>query len=270
MYIKQADQVICGSKPMVIDINNVAQYYYNLKDGNWDISDVKLALPHKSICLFYKQPQYINVEGKMLDVPERKDLVILGAMDDSDLEFHFFMNEFSLDTPICSIKMQVDKSHQIINNGKKSILVKPNNSYVEKMEEFGIPQKDLTTLTFNSIGVLEYFFRFYNCSNVSVKKITTSEKLIKANKRRGGITLEKYHVLEIGNNKITVNYKNTDKTGSRNAMHLCRGHFKHYSEKKPLLGKSTGTYFWNSHVRGDKKYGATKKDYKMGAVNVVS
>lgn len=35
------------------------------------------------------------------------------------------------------------------------------------------------------------------------------------------------------------------------------------SEKKPLFGKYTGTYWWNSQVRGDIKTGIIDKDYSL-------
>ena len=46
-------------------------------------------------------------------------------------------------------------------------------------------------------------------------------------------------------------------------LHLCRGHFKTYTEEKPLLGRFTGRYWWQPHARGDKTKGVVMKDYEV-------
>ena len=41
----------------------------------------------------------------------------------------------------------------------------------------------------------------------------------------------------------------------------CRGHFKRYTEDKPLFGRYTGLYWWQPHIRGADRSGAVIKDY---------
>lgn len=50
-----------------------------------------------------------------------------------------------------------------------------------------------------------------------------------------------------------------------NRIHLCRGHFKTYTEDAPLFGKFTGRYWWQPSVRGRNKDGVVMKDYKVEA-----
>lgn len=45
--------------------------------------------------------------------------------------------------------------------------------------------------------------------------------------------------------------------------HICRGHFKTYTEEKPLFGSITGTYWWANQVRGSKERGEVKKRYQV-------
>ena len=52
-------------------------------------------------------------------------------------------------------------------------------------------------------------------------------------------------------------------TDNTTRLHLCRGHFKTYTEDKPLLGKFTGRYWWQPHARGDKSQGVVMKDYEV-------
>ena len=46
-------------------------------------------------------------------------------------------------------------------------------------------------------------------------------------------------------------------------MHLCRGHFKTFSEEAPLFGKFTGTYWWEPQLRGDASRGRLDKEYRV-------
>ena len=52
-------------------------------------------------------------------------------------------------------------------------------------------------------------------------------------------------------------------TDNTTRLHLCRGHFKTYTEEKPLLGRFTGRYWWQPHARGDKSQGVVMKDYEV-------
>jgi hypothetical protein len=49
----------------------------------------------------------------------------------------------------------------------------------------------------------------------------------------------------------------------RYALHLTRGHFKHYDESTKLFGKHVGTYWWSPSVRGSKDQGIITKDYAV-------
>ena len=51
--------------------------------------------------------------------------------------------------------------------------------------------------------------------------------------------------------------------GLKKALHICRGHFKTYTGKAPLLGKHTGTYWWNDCVLGSEDVGVRVKDYTV-------
>lgn len=47
------------------------------------------------------------------------------------------------------------------------------------------------------------------------------------------------------------------------ALHICRGHFKTYTEENPLFGQHTGTYWWPMHVRGSEDAGEVEKSYSV-------
>jgi hypothetical protein len=51
--------------------------------------------------------------------------------------------------------------------------------------------------------------------------------------------------------------------GLMRALHICRGHFKTFEADAPLFGKHTGTYWWNSMVRGSPQHGTLEKTYDV-------
>ena len=54
-------------------------------------------------------------------------------------------------------------------------------------------------------------------------------------------------------------------SGERVRIHLCRGHFKHFTKDAPLFGRHTGLYWWQPQLRGDKTKGMVAKDYEVTA-----
>lgn len=62
--------------------------------------------------------------------------------------------------------------------------------------------------------------------------------------------------------KVLATEGRSGEVGLRKALHICRGHFKHFDEK-PLFGRVRGTFWWGSMVRGDARHGRNIHDYKV-------
>lgn len=104
---------------------------------------------------------------------------------------------------------------------------------------------------------------FLHCKNVTLETTDPPAKLSKAFQRRNGRPLVRYHTLNIEPMRRVLKHEGqSEKTGLRKAMHICRGHFKDYS-KHGLFGKYKGMYWWESHVRGSADEGAVLKDYNV-------
>ncbi len=56
---------------------------------------------------------------------------------------------------------------------------------------------------------------------------------------------------------------NSETSGLKHALHICRGHFKDYSKGAGLFGKYQGLYWWESHVRGSEAEGKIEKSYAV-------
>jgi hypothetical protein len=118
-----------------------------------------------------------------------------------------------------------------------------------------------------TIDLVYLFLLFLSTKNVTVQILRDSnEKQNKARARKGKLPLSIYKVLTIDPNKIHKEYlpaSGSGGTGISPRFHFCRGHFKQFSEEKPLLGKYAGTWFWTLQMRGKKSQGEVRKDYKV-------
>lgn len=100
-----------------------------------------------------------------------------------------------------------------------------------------------------------------HCKNINVvdAEEPVTRQVRRARQRRGQIPSVQYKVL-----KIRPNAKGGEggETGL-SPLHICRGHFKTYTEEAPLFGRITGTYWWSDQVRGSAKNGIVVKDYEV-------
>ena len=93
------------------------------------------------------------------------------------------------------------------------------------------------------------------CKNVVVEDCEFPPKQMQKKRRRKGKSpLTIFKRLRIGPiQEVTKKMKGmTDLERVKQALHLCRGHFKTYTDAMPLLGRHVGTYWWESHARGSK------------------
>jgi len=123
---------------------------------------------------------------------------------------------------------------------------------------FGQEQEDAGKLMCNEYLRLLILL---NCKNVEAQRVFPHIKAHNKRVKKGLEGLFEYHVLKISHDlKSSVA---SAKSGSMNRLHLCRGHFKEYTEEAPLMGKHVGLYFWQPHVRGRNKKGIVIKDYEF-------
>jgi len=112
-----------------------------------------------------------------------------------------------------------------------------------------------------SAAILNMFLMILNCQNVITDTIHTytNKKKVKKINHSKGVT---YKVLKFKLPKSSKRYEDqTDQQESVMPLHLCSGHWKTYTEERPLFGKVVGRWWWPSYMRGDKEIGEVKKDY---------
>ena len=105
---------------------------------------------------------------------------------------------------------------------------------------------------------------FMHCKNVTTRHIEPPAKLSKAWKRKNGRPLARHYVLDIEPMRQVLQTEgNVDEVGLKQALHICRGHFKTYTPDRPLFGRTTGTFWWPMTARGHSPAGVVSKDYRV-------
>jgi hypothetical protein len=150
------------------------------------------------------------------------------------------------------------------------LVEKKNGAYIS-IEEIDNHSRDLRDEHWGCYrlmcGIPEFVFNLLSCKNITIAKQPApgSERDRKRARLRGEYAPFEYYVLEI--NPLSAKSRNdtneSDTTGIKHRMHLCRGHFSTYTEEKPLFGKYVGRYWIPSHVRGSAELGLIDKDYRV-------
>jgi ribosomal protein S14 len=114
-----------------------------------------------------------------------------------------------------------------------------------------------------------------NCHNVVQTTVRPEPKLDKVyRKRHHGHALMTFKRLVIEPvTKVASSKRLGKKTGIIQALHICRGHFRHYGIEGPdgqirgkLFGKYSGRYWQPSCVKGSSEVGLIAKDYDVHAL----
>jgi len=123
--------------------------------------------------------------------------------------------------------------------------------------------RDLQRDDHRDLVALNAALMLLNCKNVITEDNLPPEKLNNKRRKRGRLELFTYKTLKLvlpSESKKGAEYL---PSGKKVKIHLCRGHFKNYTKDAPLFGRYTGLYWWQPHVRGDKKEGMVVKAYEI-------
>lgn len=116
------------------------------------------------------------------------------------------------------------------------------------------------------LEILNQALLLLSCRNIATEKKVPPEALNRKRKKAGKQPLFTYHTLVL--KPVGSKQKSIPKHLWNDRIHLQRGHFKTYTEEKPLFGRLTGRYWWQAHVRGNNKDGVVMKDYLVGPAHI--
>jgi len=105
-----------------------------------------------------------------------------------------------------------------------------------------------------------------NCKNVESEAILVPPKLIRAQQKRNRVPIFRWYRLKIDPmRKVIKNQTDGGELTYERAFHICRGHFKTFTDARPLFGRVTGRFWWPMHTRGNKEMGTVDKTYEIAA-----
>lgn len=103
---------------------------------------------------------------------------------------------------------------------------------------------------------------FIHCRNTTVVEHPPDANTMRRMRKKHGREPVIYRTLEIEPvKKILREAGSSELHGLKFALHICRGHFKDYRERG-LFGRNKGIYWWDMHCRGTAEEGVVVKDYK--------
>lgn len=113
------------------------------------------------------------------------------------------------------------------------------------------------------LGISNIFLKILQCKNIGVVDVAPSKSQQKRQRRKKKKPFLSHKVLVINPSEKRKGGINKPHQGGSNRVHICRGHFKSYTEDNPLFGKYVGDYWWQPSVRGNKGKGKVVKDYEV-------
>jgi len=258
----------------VFMINEVAEYFYDQNMKYWDIQDFPNLAPVFENCYFeYSFPNIDNfgwVLKKNVFGNRKIGILIKSTQleaieDDVKWALEVYLFDKISDDAVGSYKLifviALDK------NGNCIPFPGRGPGLINILSKSSIDDDILQTQLLNKFnlyaGPAFLAISFMHCKNI---RIVSQGKGTNTGKRNRHTAKIRFHTLQIDPiRKILETEGNIKQNGLKLSMHLCRGHFKNFTDDKPLFGKITGTYWWNSQVRGKVQNGIVMKDYQVNS-----
>ena len=117
-----------------------------------------------------------------------------------------------------------------------------------------------------AVNLSLFAFALANCRNVVVDERLPNRAARRRaqTNREPCITWKTLRIERTLHKQLTNATDHLNDPGERleRALHICRGHFKEYSPDKPLMGRYSGRFWWNQHMRGREEKGVVHKNYE--------
>lgn len=265
---------ICDNDPILVDITNIAYYTQLQSQDEFNVNDFVLNLPWDVAWFEYKLPNKVMKNGKIQknQNPHGSIIGVLAMYDEATerISYQVFQSADVFHKPFSfngweepeGIRWLGGRDIKIDKSDYGRIIIGP---FLKKgILHKTISELDAKNVVNNELTNVFYATTFCHCRNVEYYEKEAPEKLQKANIKRGKKPQETYKILDIGGlQKQAKSESNSERGELKTALHICRGHFKTYTEENPLFGKHTGTYWWPMHKRGSEDNGKVNKDYKI-------
>jgi hypothetical protein len=264
---KELLPIISSKENIFLKVQNVADYLFlNLgeKGENKDYDDFYSVIPNwNSFYITFKMPNDVGFSENPDIKIQREDFVRIKKGSEIFCLCSFEKKEkyFIGKTFLFSNNTDFYHSEKFNLLGISDILINIDGTInnVEYRIKKGISEKFRAYFLMTN-DVLFTSMKFINCKNIIKKSNNIDDKIIKRRNREKKFPVTKYYTLEIdGKTKERVEGKNRGLWS--NSLHICRGHFKNYTQEAPLFGHYVGTVWCPMHLKGHEEIGIIKKDY---------
>lgn len=264
---------------VAIDIQNVSDYYSFSPQSDWKVNeDLPSCMPpFDSFAMEYKLPDQVNENGKWRPCHEVErnmqlcNIVCTHSEDETTktvviLTWTLKDQKYLRAAPFSVIYKVDKKTGQMLpldtdtNGNQNWYKIFMNDEMMAAYKNFSQKEKE-DMLNFTKPLLLA--MSFMNCRNVTT--VTHREAIdSKTRRRQGKPPLVKVYTLKIDAIKRMIGtHSGNDDVLTKNAFHICRGHFKDFSHGQGLFGKYKGRYWWPMTTRGSKEAGEVVKDYAV-------
>lgn len=120
---------------------------------------------------------------------------------------------------------------------------------------------DVATFLGFVVTVALFVVNLMNCKNVIVEEQPLSKREKRMEEKHNKPAF-RYHLLKVRSARHVYDLDIGGGKRDDYSTHICRGHFKTYTDEAPLMGRFVGTYWWDAHVRGRDKAHVVDKDYE--------
>jgi len=291
----------------VVDVQNVADYFYQNPKNYWQYSDFpNIAPPFDLMWSEWLIPQWMNHEGHVEQCSNgmrgRYGVLMQSHEFANDVERRVFFDYPKKLNANLTAGMNIETDSDVVARSKwgcvlftfirlgkcdpmflsRFIWAVSDDGEILKIGEGYCYTDCISTMVqgrdqidkfMSSVNDLIFIpllsLSFLHCKNVVVKKCSVArDKVQRSRIKDGKLPFFNFHTIVIEPvKKIIRDVGGQDVGISPRSLHICRGHFKDFSVHG-LFGKYKGRYWWPMHKRGDADIGVTDKDYLIkGVVN---
>ena len=266
-YQKEGKDLLLNNKPVILRIQNVADYYFSVSDNEFIFDEMNdnfpnIAPPWKCFWLEYLSPAKMNTGGKVLDWDSSFNLgtLVLAEKSEKDgwgLGFHHYLHKENRSQYAGSVLITCD------DRGIPKVMKHPTiPGKIIVMGHNPFKDDEIHNSNINLAQVCMMAISFCHCKNVVINTTKLGHGQLKKRKKHGKPSVYAYHTLNIEPMK-KVFRANGAGNSIKKGLHICRGHFKDYRGSQGLFGKHKDIYWWDSHVKGTNADRIIEKEYNI-------
>ncbi len=113
-----------------------------------------------------------------------------------------------------------------------------------------------------NLDLVEAAICLLNCQGIVTEVVDAKQKVKVGKKIKNKKLGYTYKVLDVLMPPDRKEYINSEDTGRRYRQHICKKHYRHYTDKG-LFGKYYGRFLIPAHKRGSRAVGKVDKDYNI-------